>query len=60
MKKLVVFLDTILWMLSAMAQTDAYLKLYDHHGKHPRIESITYPGVANTIDMYNSLYGHGL
>ncbi|MCC8114510.1 MAG: DUF4861 domain-containing protein [Bacteroidales bacterium] len=46
-------------MLSAMAQTDAYLKLYDHHGKHPRIESITYPGVANTIDMYNSLYGHG-
>lgn len=39
--------------------TDAYIKLYDHHGKHPRIVSITYPGDANLLDMYNSIYGHG-
>lgn len=45
--------------LSATAQTDAYIKLYDHSGKHPRIVSITYPGDANTRDMYNSIYGHG-
>ncbi len=43
----------------ASAQTDAYIKLYDHHGKHPQIVSITYPGDANTLDMYNSIYGHG-
>lgn len=40
-------------------KTDAYIKLYDHHGKHPRINSITYPGDANNLDMYNSIYGHG-
>ena len=39
--------------------TDAYIKLYDHHNKHPRINSITYPGDANNLDMYNSIYGHG-
>ncbi|MCD8385834.1 MAG: DUF4861 domain-containing protein [Bacteroidales bacterium] len=54
-----VWLDTILWVFSAVAQTDVYIKLYDHQGKHPRIESITYPGDANILDMYNSLYGHG-
>ena len=45
--------------ICASAQTDAYIKLYDHHGKHPRIVSITYPGDANSLDMYNSIYGHG-
>lgn len=40
-------------------KTDAYIKLYDHHGKHPRINSITYPGDADNLDMYNSIYGHG-
>lgn len=39
--------------------TDAYIKLYDNNGKHPRIVSITFPGKANTLDMYNSIYGHG-
>lgn len=39
--------------------TDSYIKLYDHHNKHPRINSITYPGNANNLDMYNSIYGHG-
>ena len=43
----------------ASAQTDAYIKLFDHHNQHPRIVSITYPGDANTLDMYNSIYGHG-
>lgn len=41
------------------ADTDAYIKLFDHHGKHPRIVSVTFPGNANTLDMYNSIYGHG-
>ena len=41
------------------AQTDAYIKLHDKKGQHPRILSITYPGDANTLDMYNSIYGHG-
>lgn len=45
--------------LSDSLATDAYIKLYDHHGKHPRIVSITYPGDANLLDMYNSIYGHG-
>lgn len=39
--------------------TDAYIKLYDNGGKHPRIVSITFPGNANILDMYNSIYGHG-
>ena len=42
-----------------IAQTDAYIKLHDTHRKHPRILSITYPGDANLLDMYNSIYGHG-
>ncbi len=41
------------------ADTDAYIKLFDHHGKHPRVVSVTFPGNANTLDMYNSIYGHG-
>lgn len=45
--------------VSVLADTDAYIKLFDHHGKHPRILSVTYPGDANTLDMYNSIYGHG-
>lgn len=45
--------------LSDSLATDAYIKLYYHHGKHPRIMSITYPGDANLLDMYNSIYGHG-
>ena len=45
--------------LTVFSQTDAYLKLYDKNNKHPRIVSITYPGDANTREMYNSIYGHG-
>lgn len=45
--------------ISVCAQTDAYIKLYDHYGKHPRIKSITFPGNADLLEMYNSIYGHG-
>ena len=41
------------------ADTDAYIKLYDHHGKHPRVVSVSYPGDTDPLDMYNSIYGHG-
>lgn len=46
--------------MAAVAQTDCYIKLHDSHGQHPRICSITYPGDANNLDMYNSIYGHGV
>ncbi len=44
---------------SADAQTDAYIKLNDKAGKHPRVLSISFPGDADNLDMYNSIYGHG-
>ncbi len=44
---------------SASAQTDAYIKLRDEKKTHPRIESITFPGDANTRYMYDAIYGHG-
>lgn len=40
-------------------QTDAYIKLNDVKEKHPRVLSVTYPGDADILDMYNSIYGHG-
>lgn len=45
--------------MSAFAQTDAYIKLRDEKKTHPRIESITFPGDANTRYMYDAIYGHG-
>ena len=59
MKKVLFILPLCLGAFSVNAQTDAYIKLHDEKGKHPRILSITYPGDANTLDMYNSIYGHG-
>lgn len=55
------FISSLLMMtcLLGSAQTDAYIKLHDLNKKHPRILSITYPGDANTLEMYNSIYGHG-
>lgn len=41
------------------ARTRAYIKLHDQKGQHPEVSSITYPGNADLLDMYNSLYGHG-
>ena len=45
--------------MSAFAQTDAYIKLRDEKKTLPRIESITFPGDANTRYMYDAIYGHG-
>lgn len=45
--------------LMASAQTNSYIKLNDKDGKHPRVLSITYPGNADVLEMYNSIYGHG-
>ena len=45
--------------MSSFAQTDAYIKLRDEKKTHPRIESITFPGDANTRYMYDAIYGHG-
>lgn len=59
MKKLFSLIGFSACCLSMASQTDAYIKLFDHHGQHPRIVSITYPGDANLLDMYNSIYGHG-
>lgn len=39
--------------------TDVYIKLNDTAGKHQRISSVSYPGGADNLDMYNSIYGHG-
>lgn len=41
------------------SQNDTYIKLHDKNAKHPRIEAITFPGDADTREMYNSIYGHG-
>lgn len=41
------------------AGTHAYIKLYDRKEKYPKVRSISYPGDANLLDMYNSIYGHG-
>ncbi|MCH5234701.1 MAG: DUF4861 family protein [Muribaculaceae bacterium] len=59
MKSILFALLFTLSYLTAFSQTDAYIKLYDRNNKHPRIVSITYPGDANTREMYNSIYGHG-
>ncbi len=40
-------------------RTRAYIKLRDDKYKHPEVVSITFPGNANLLDMYNSIYGHG-
>ena len=59
MKSILVSAFLTLYYFTVFSQTDAYIKLYDHNNKHPRIVSITYPGDANTREMFNSIYGHG-
>lgn len=54
-----IIIMSVLSCSGMVAQTNAYIKLFDHHGKHPRISSITYPGDSNWLDAYNSIYGHG-
>lgn len=53
-------LITILLSINlALSQTDAFIKLNDVAGTHPRITSITIPGEADILEVYNSIYGHG-
>lgn len=60
MNKSILSLSLLLGLsMSAIAQTDAYIKLRDEKKTHPRIESITFPGDANTRYMYDAIYGHG-
>lgn len=59
MKKFVLSLMAVSLATSTFAQTDAYLKLRDEKKTHPRIESITFPGTADRLQMYNAIYGHG-
>lgn len=40
-------------------RTNAYIKANDIKGKHPKLLSATFPGNADILDMYNSIYGHG-
>lgn len=59
MKRYIIAAATAAIAMSATAQTDAYIKLRDEKKTHPRIESITFPGDANTRYMYDAIYGHG-
>ena len=59
MKRYIIGLVACAAALNATAQTDAYIKLRDEKKTHPRIESITFPGDANTRYMYDAIYGHG-
>ncbi len=59
MKKIILLAFACGFAFSTIAQTDAYIKLRDEKKTHPRIESITFPGDANTRYMYDAIYGHG-
>lgn len=59
MKRYIPVCAAVLTGLSCMAQTNTYIKLHDQKQAHPRIESITFPGDADRLEMYNSIYGHG-
>lgn len=39
--------------------TDALLKLRDERKRHPRIESLTFPGTTKWREAYDAVYGHG-
>lgn len=44
---------------AASAQTDAYIKIHDSHGRHPRAVSVAFPGDTPFPADYDALYGHG-
>ena len=58
MKKLLSLLVACV-SLGCMAQTDAYIKINDSHGRHPRACSIEFPGDTPFPHDYDALYGHG-
>ena len=41
------------------SQTDAYIKIHDIHERHPRVNSISFPGDVDNIAIYDAIYGHG-
>lgn len=41
------------------AQTDAYIKLHDSNGRHPRVSSVSFPGNSDWQAAYDAIYGHG-
>lgn len=41
------------------AEVHAHIKLFDSKLKYPNVKSVTYPGRVASLDMYNSIYGHG-
>lgn len=41
------------------AQTDAFIKIHDAHGRHPRVAEITFPGDTPFPADYDAIYGHG-
>ena len=57
--KFVALLIALLSYCAAGGQNDAYIKLNDAGNTHPRVISITFPGDADNMDMYNSIFGHG-
>lgn len=59
MIKILTVVIAVMTAATSFADTDAYIKLFDHHGKHPRVKSVTFYGNSDNLDMYNSLYGHG-
>lgn len=58
-RKLLSALTLLLFSFGLKGQNNAYIKIFDRNGAHPKVESITFPGDANTLAMYNSIYGHG-
>lgn len=59
MKRYILPLMAAFITLPSLAQTDAYIKLRDERKRHPRIESVAFPGTANNRAMYDAIYGHG-
>ncbi len=59
MKRYILGAVACMTAMSALAQTDAYIKLRDEKKTHPRLVSISFPGDANTRYMYDAIYGHG-
>lgn len=55
----VVMLISVLLSLSAVAQTDAYIKMNDKNKRHPRAVAIEFPGNTVFPADYDAIYGHG-
>lgn len=58
-KSFIAIIATIITFGAAAQHTDAFIKLRDEKKTHPRIVGLTFPGDADRLQMYNSIYGHG-